>query len=267
MGYEVSVIIPIYNSYMVAIEAINSVLNQDFDRRRIEIILVNDGSTCSVPTEFSKICARHSHIKYFRTDNMGAAAARNYGAEQSSARYLAFLDSDDTWAPKKLSRQIVFFEKYLDLGMIGSLTDMKNFSLPRKFNTGQFVDIELKDLLFKNYFQTSTVMIRRTVFIELEGFPDGRRYAEEGDLFLRIAFKYRTILLLENLVSYSSGKDGFGHSGLSANLLMMEQGELMNLFNSYRRGDISTFWWFNATLYSMSKFVRRLCLLLVRRAN
>ena len=102
----VSVIIPAYNRADVLPRAIASVLNQTFTD--YEIIVVDDGSTDETGS-----VARNSDgpVRVISHElNRGAAAARNTGIRAAIGAYVAFLDSDDEWLPKKLSRQIGLLE-------------------------------------------------------------------------------------------------------------------------------------------------------------
>lgn len=97
----VSVIIPTYNYASFIENCIKSVLNQSY--RKIEIIVVNDGSTdntLALLKKFSKKITVHSQ------KNSGVSAARNAGLEISNGEFIAFLDADDWWEPTKVQKQI-----------------------------------------------------------------------------------------------------------------------------------------------------------------
>src|SRR5262245_50974266 len=97
---EVSVVIPTFNAARFLCQAIDSVLSQT--TRDYELLVVDDGSTDTTAT----IMQRYSgSLRYIRQSNGGVAAARNRGILESVGRYVAFLDADDTWHPKKLERQ------------------------------------------------------------------------------------------------------------------------------------------------------------------
>ena len=118
--------------------------------------------------------------------------------------------------------------------------------------------ISARAQLFKNFFQTSSVVVRRSVLEQVGLFPAGQRHAEEGDLFLRIAAHSTCILLNEVLVDYNHGKGGFGVAGLSADIFRMERGELANIRRAWQRADCSFPIFAAATLFSLVKFMRRL---------
>jgi glycosyltransferase involved in cell wall biosynthesis len=111
MEITVSVIMPVFNSHNYLIKAIDSVLSQSFTN--YELLIIDDNSderTKSILENYKKIDGR---IKVFTlTKRMGASFARNIGIESSSGKYIAFLDSDDYWLPKKLLVQVQFMNKY-----------------------------------------------------------------------------------------------------------------------------------------------------------
>lgn len=89
----ISIIIPVYNVEKYLEQCINSVLNQDY--KKIEIILVNDGSTDGSGELCDKYASQYSNIKVVHKENAGLGMARNTGLEHISGKYVVFLDSDD----------------------------------------------------------------------------------------------------------------------------------------------------------------------------
>lgn len=103
----VSIIIPCYNSSKFISQTIESVLNQT--HQNWEMIIVDDCSTdnsIQIITEYIKNDERIKLIKLEK--NSGPAIARNKATEEAKGRYIAFLDSDDVWLPKKLEVQLKF---------------------------------------------------------------------------------------------------------------------------------------------------------------
>lgn len=257
---RVSVVIPMYNSKITILKAINSVLEQTY-QNIMEIIVVNDGSTDdseSILREYIMENNLGELIRIVNKPNGGAATARNTGLENSQGEFIAFLDADDRWKKEKISKQMNVFNWHREVGLVGSNLNeehIERFFL-KKFD--YYTEIKLMDLIFKNFFQTSTVIIRREI-LETVGFLNSKQtHAEEGNYFLRIAAKYKCILVNEGLVEFGDGKPGFGHSGLSANLKEMEKGELKNLQMAYESNYISSFIYGIAVFYSIVKYVRRI---------
>ena len=96
-----TVLIDTYNHERYIEQAITSVLEQDFPRSEMEILVVDDGSADPTP-ELMRKFARE--VRVLRNDNGGQASAFNAGIPQARGEIVAFLDGDDWWAKNKLSR-------------------------------------------------------------------------------------------------------------------------------------------------------------------
>lgn len=88
--------------------SVESVLNQTY--RNYEVIVLDDGSTDDTRVRLSTLSQERNLgpdvLRYFYQDNQGQSAARNRGIAEARGDWIAFLDSDDTWLPEKLERQI-----------------------------------------------------------------------------------------------------------------------------------------------------------------
>lgn len=106
MPGSVSVITAAYNSEDLLAEAVLSVAAQSHPV--LEHIVVDDGSSDGTRELVEELRRSFSHLVYIRQPHSGAASARNAGIEAATGRYIAFLDSDDTWRAHKLEAQIGF---------------------------------------------------------------------------------------------------------------------------------------------------------------
>ena len=115
---KISVIIPTHNRGELLKKAISSVLNQTFED--FELIIVDEASVDNTERIVKNFIERDDRIKYLRYEvNSGKPSiARNRGIAVAKGEYLAFLDSDDEWLPKKLEMQTRLAEK-LGLDLIG----------------------------------------------------------------------------------------------------------------------------------------------------
>ena len=105
----VSIIMPTYNCGRFIAESIRSVISQTYTNW--ELIIVDDCSTDNTAETVASF--KDSRIHYQRNaHNSGAAVTRNTALRIAKGRYIAFLDSDDLWAPDKLARQIAFMEQH-----------------------------------------------------------------------------------------------------------------------------------------------------------
>ena len=101
---DIAVVIPTHNRITFIERAIDSVLNQSFTVN--EIIIVDDGSNDGTK---ELIKTKYPEINYFYQPNKGVSAARNKAAYETSCSWISFLDSDDTWEPSKIEKQIEKF--------------------------------------------------------------------------------------------------------------------------------------------------------------
>lgn len=109
----VSVVIPTYNRAQFLPSSIESVLEQSYPH--IEILVIDDGSTDDTRKVLEPL---QDKIRYLTSDHQGAAHARNIGMKAASGKYIAFLDSDDTYLPYKLELQVAFMGQHPEVGMV-----------------------------------------------------------------------------------------------------------------------------------------------------
>jgi glycosyltransferase involved in cell wall biosynthesis len=106
----VSIIMPCFNSERYIVEAIDSVINQSFEDW--ELFIADDGSTDRTLEIASSYKNRDKRIQVVsNSHSKGAPGARNTCLAHSTGRYIAFLDSDDLWLPKKLTLQLEFMAR------------------------------------------------------------------------------------------------------------------------------------------------------------
>ena len=107
----ISIILPLYNSEKYIKETLASVLNQSY--RNWELILVDDASSDKCVAMVQKYVEEDKRIVLLKNShNLGAAQSRNVGITQAKGDYIAFLDSDDLWFPKKLEIQLAYMQKH-----------------------------------------------------------------------------------------------------------------------------------------------------------
>jgi len=109
----VSIIIPTYNRARLLPNAIRSVLEQSYGH--IEIVVIDDGSTDDTRKVLEPFKDR---ILYLTSDHKGTAHARNVGMKAATGKYIAFLDSDDTYLPYKIELQVSFMEDHPEVGIV-----------------------------------------------------------------------------------------------------------------------------------------------------
>ena len=212
MSALVSIIMPSYNTAPYIAESINSVVAQTY--ADWELIIVDDASTDNTDEVVSTAkCHRERSeaIIYLKNDrNRGAAYSRNRAIRKAKGRWIAFLDSDDTWTPDKLEKQIAFMTKngyafsytrYEEMGEDGKPTGTIVGGPKRITKTGMY-----------NYCWPGclTVMYDREVVgdIQIAEIQKNNDYA----MWLKICRKADCYLLDENLARYRKRTGSITHS-------------------------------------------------------
>ena len=207
---KVSVNIPCFNSARFIEETLNSVLSQTY--ADFEIIVMDDGSTDDTGRIVNSF--GDSRIKYSYKNNEGLSETRNKGIFASSGQYIAFLDHDDIWLPRKLEKQVAMLEEG-DLGLVFSdcyiLRDGKKEKMTYFDRCRPERGVVFEDLLLEssNFIPLSTVVMRRDAFKEIGYFKKEFRIGEEYELFLRAADKYRFDYIDEPLAAYRIHENNF----------------------------------------------------------
>ena len=199
---KVSVIIPAFNRSRMLCEAIDSVLQQDYDN--FELIVVDDGSTDGTP---EALRSYQDGIIYIRQENKGVSVARNRGLEAASGDLIAFLDSDDLWLPGKLSCQVEFFNTHPD-AMICQTEEtwIRNHVRVNPKNRHK----KASGMIYKRSLELclvspSAVMIKKPLFEIVGNFDEDLPACEDYDLWLRISCRFPVFLIDEPLIIKRGG--------------------------------------------------------------
>ena len=181
----VSIIIPTYNHAHFLYEALQSVCDQTFsDWEALVINNYSEDDTIEVVMAFND---SRIHLENFRNNGI-IAASRNHGIGVAKGKYLAFLDSDDTWFPEKLSTCVAKLEGGRDLvchGLhwFGTRSERDQYYGPASRAT-------YDALLYKgNCIATSATMVRRGLVEAVGGFSESLEFvtAEDYHLWLKLA--------------------------------------------------------------------------------
>jgi len=223
---NISVIIPTYNSEETIERALNSVLIQTF--APTEIIVVDD---CSYDKTYQILEHFHSEnfgkntIRLFKNlQNSGPAYTRNKGIQKATGDWIAFLDADDFWHPQKLEIQKEIATKS-NSKFIGSTCKIVPEANERMINIPQFKTLKPYQFLFKNFFVTPSVLIKKTSHLQ---FSEKMKHAEDYDLWIRMMRHYGSSVLITNPL-VTLGKPPYLAGGLSSELWKMQSGEMKAL--------------------------------------
>lgn len=200
----VSVVIPTYNRASLVQRAIESVRQQTYEN--LEIIVVDDSSTDETPEVVPTI--DDPRVEYVRHEtNRHGAAARNTGVKYASGEYVAFLDDDDEWYPKKIEKQVkALDESPEEVAMIYCWADVY-----REGHTNNPVaaseptvsgEIFEETLTSNPIGATSTLVIDSEALETVGGFDEDLERGQDSDLIRRIAANYRVDYVPERLVRH-----------------------------------------------------------------
>lgn len=192
----VSVIIPTYNRCKELRVALDSVISQTY--QNIEIIVVDDGSTDNT----REVVSSYTDVKYLVQNNNGPSAARNTGIKNSHGELIAFLDSDDAWLPHKLEKQVRCFVERPELGIVGTgcFNCDENLANPTARSNLKLAKSDREQILIWNYWPTPSLCIRRICFDTVGFFDEEMKFAEDWDMWIRIAQSFQSFTIKEPLI-------------------------------------------------------------------
>jgi len=254
---SVSVVIPCYRCAKTIRRAVASVARQTVPVT--EIILVDDASGDETIDTLRALQREYGEtwVKLVELmENVGPGGARNEGWNRASGEFVAFLDADDAWHPAKIEVQYRFMSAHPDIALCGhGHQRVKEMPLdPTRPDSEGYRLISYRALLLSNRFITPSAMVRREI---PQRFARGKRHMEDLLLWLTIAASGARIARLDAELAFIF-KAPFGESGLSAEIMEMERGELGTYRALHRSGHLGAFATVALSGYSITKFLRRL---------
>jgi len=183
-GPLVSAIVPTYNSGDMAVRAVRSVLSQTY--APVECVVVDDGSTDDT---LDRLREFGDAIRLVACEHRGIPFARNAGLEVATGDIVAFLDSDDEWAPEKLARCVPRLTENPQTGvvytrvMVHDMVKNQRYELPVYDREGSIA----RDLFVECRMSTSTLVVRRSCLDQAGVFDEELLRAQDWDLMVRLA--------------------------------------------------------------------------------
>ncbi len=180
----ISAVIPAYNRARTIGRAIDSILAQTQPVE--EILVVDDASSDDLASAVDPYGETVRLVRHAR--NQGASAARNTGIEEARGDTIAFLDSDDSWAPEKIEKQMAFMG---ETGLAASCTNFQVVSAGQDDGRAAWrpydETLDLTDMVWGCYVSPgSTLICRKSVLQELGGYDVSFPRYEDWDLLLRM---------------------------------------------------------------------------------
>lgn len=219
---KISVIMSVYNGERYLREAIESILNQTFTD--FEFIIVNDGSTDSSLEIIQSY--DDERIKIINNEkNIGLTKSLNKALKVARGEYIARQDADDISLPNRFEEQIKYLERHPEVALLG--TNIYKIDENGKI-IGKYIVLakpSIKDLFNGNQFNHGSVMFKKEVIDELGGYNELFKYAQDYELWLRIAKHYNIRNVTQILYKLRSHDEniGFKNRGKSALYFLFAQ--------------------------------------------
>lgn len=231
MNMLVSVIIPSYKRSDTVTRAVNSVLNQSY--KDLEVLVVDDNIPGDKYSVILKKVIESINDKRVRlvtqSQHINGAKARNVGIENANGEYVAFLDDDDEWLPRKLEKQIAFLKdnsNYKGCSVLYNEYKGDNVvhSCPEYTADNLFLKIFRREVAVF----TSTVLLKRDCLIESGMFDIRLKRHQDLQMLLRFTKCFEMGVVPEYLVKLHLDS-GINRPNADAIVKVKE-----NFFNSVR---------------------------------
>ena len=201
---NISVVIPTYNRRQTIGRSIDSILNQTLFPS--EIIVVDDGSTDGTS---DYIQSNFPSIRLLQQSNKGVSSARNMGIRSSNSDWVALLDSDDEWFPKKLEKQVMTLSQNLDIKFchteeIWIRNGVRVNQMKKHQKYGGHIFNKCLDMC---RISPSSVLFHRSILDDVGYFDKDQKVCEDYDLWLRITAKYLVLYIDESLIKKYGGHE------------------------------------------------------------
>jgi glycosyltransferase involved in cell wall biosynthesis len=198
----VSVVMAVYNGLPFLDAAIRSVREQNF--ADFEIIIVNDGSTDGSGVVLAAHARDDSRVRIIEQENRGLVRALNRGLSVARGRYIARMDADDLALPDRFTKQVRFLDAHPDIAVVGGAIELIDESdRPLGIVRYPLTPDEVRERLLEGSpLAHPAVMMRRSVIEEAGGYRPQYRYAQDYDLWLRLAERHHLANLPDVLVRY-----------------------------------------------------------------
>ena len=209
---RVTVLIGVLNGADKIERAIDSLLSQTVDD--LELLVVDDGSTDGTADVVRRVMERDARVRLEQMgSNVGIARSLGRGFELARSPFVAIQDADDWSEPVRLERQLEVLESMPDVAVVGSRMREVDETGRELVARTSFAPADVTATLMRfNPIPNTSAMVRREAFLEAGGFDPKYRYANDYDLWLRLADKWRLWTIDEPLSTREMSGTNFGAS-------------------------------------------------------
>lgn len=234
---KVSIVIPAFNAAGFILETLHSVLDSSYSD--ISVVVVNDGSTDG--TEDIVRTIADDRVILFNRDNFGMSASRNFGINSSESEFIALLDSDDIWHPRKIELQIGLMERYPEIGLCfsefskyygGDISDFSAASVTDEIDPDLSGFVYHK-MIMTNWALPSSVLFRRSLWEEIGPFLCQDQQTDDWEYFVRASRFFKFAKIKSSLVLYRQPLNSLSRRVPEVNSTEMMRNSLIERFGLY----------------------------------
>ncbi|HUR22135.1 MAG TPA: glycosyltransferase family A protein [Vicinamibacterales bacterium] len=201
---RVSVVVPAYNSAHFIEGTLQTALDQTF--RDLEILVVDDGSDDRTADVVRGVMARDSRVRVLVQPHRGLSAARNHAIGAARGEFIALLDHDDLWHPRKLALQVALLDAHDEVAVVScysALIDERHRCLGWQFGGAANGDVYAEMLEWDMVSGGSVPLIRRAAIDQIGRFDETLALREDWDAWIRLARRERFATVPLALVGYT----------------------------------------------------------------
>jgi len=225
----VTILLPVYNCNEIIYDAVNSVKKQTFEKW--QLIIIDDGSNQETKKILDSISRFDTRIHLISNEtNKGIIYSLNKSLNLVDTEFIARIDCDDVWYMTKLEKQVKFLSENPDFVMVATWTDVfvkgRKILNPNQIKYSTYEEIFMN--LFKNNFIVHSSVLLRSEIIKKERYCTEFIHAEDYELWMRLAIKYKIFILPEVLTKYE-----FSTSSLSYKYAVRQQLNVIKLKFKY----------------------------------
>lgn len=184
-----SIVIAAYNAEHSLADTLHSILQ--LPQEKVEVIVINDGSTDATESVLQEFCTQYSHIRYINQANQGVSAARNTGILKAKGDYIWFVDADDTIDAnqtlsliEKTEKQSYDFVWFTNVNIINGKAE-KASNMPEYITEGAY-DIEQWRTFYKGAGMLWQYWLKREIILQEHiTFVEWAKWFEDSDFLLK----------------------------------------------------------------------------------
>lgn len=184
----ISAVVCSHNRIALTVKAIESLINQTFDKALYEIIAIDNASTDKTADVLKEKFSKVSNFRYVYEPKVGISEARNRGLSEVKSKYIAYIDDDSVASSDWLSRIVNLFEDNENIACVGGKIDLDwktpppSWLSPILFSLITYLDLKKTHFLKRPALGAANIAFRRSVFDLIGEFPSSLGRRGQGQL-------------------------------------------------------------------------------------